>query len=89
VLDRLRMLMARVPVTLDCGTKVAVTCSIGVAQMVPGRTVTDAIAAADRALYAAKDLGRNRVEVAPPPLPKTGFDPTAAAGASLRGVVRH
>lgn len=65
VLDRLRSLMARLPVVLDCGAKVPVTCSIGVAQMVPGRTVQEALTAADQALYAAKGNGRNRVEVAP------------------------
>lgn len=65
VIDRLRRQLARVPVLLECGTKVAVTCSIGVAQMVPGRSVHQAIAAADQALYAAKESGRNRVVVAP------------------------
>lgn len=67
VLDRLRRTMARLPVTLECGSRVPVTCSIGVAQLVPGRTVHEAVMAADRALYAAKEQGRNRVEMAPAP----------------------
>lgn len=66
-LDRLRQTMARLPVTLECGSRIPVTCSIGVAQLVPGRTVHEAIMAADRALYAAKEGGRNRVEAAPLP----------------------
>lgn len=65
VLDRLRRQLGRIPVQLECGEKIAVTCSIGVAQMVPGRTAHEAIAAADQALYAAKEGGRNRVAVAP------------------------
>lgn len=90
VLDRLRGLMARVPVALDCGSRVAVTCSIGVAQMVPGRSVHEALAAADRALYAAKETGRNRVAVAPPPA--AAGVPGAAIAARLhppRNAVRH
>jgi diguanylate cyclase (GGDEF)-like protein len=62
VLDRLRAGLARQPVTAG-GAQVPVTVSIGVAQVVPGHSVQDAIVAADRALYAAKDGGRNRVEM--------------------------
>ncbi|HSV27990.1 MAG TPA: diguanylate cyclase [Candidatus Omnitrophota bacterium] len=90
VLDRLRGLMARVPVVLDCGTRVPVTCSIGVAQMVPGRSVQEAIAAADRALYAAKDAGRNRVMVAAPPADAASPAPEViAARLHPVGAVRH
>ena len=37
------------------------TISIGIARMMPGQTVTSLIAAADEALYRAKEGGRNRV----------------------------
>lgn len=101
VLDRLRQAVARLPLTCESGSRVPVTVSIGVAQMVPGRSVQEAITAADRALYAAKDAGRNRVQLAPPALPESvqgnpGVAPedvpaelVAAHGRDLRGVVRH
>jgi diguanylate cyclase (GGDEF)-like protein/PAS domain S-box-containing protein len=40
------------------------TASIGVAKWLPGETTEDLFSRADEALYAAKGLGRNRVEVA-------------------------
>jgi diguanylate cyclase (GGDEF)-like protein len=45
--------------------QVVVTCSIGVASMMSrAETMTELLARADRALYRAKTLGRDRVEVA-------------------------
>lgn len=61
VLDRLRTLMARLPVRLDDGRRAVVTASIGVAEMRPDTPPEAAIARADRAVYQAKSLGRNRV----------------------------
>jgi diguanylate cyclase (GGDEF)-like protein len=41
------------------------TASIGVAELLPGESRDELLARADLALYRAKELGRNRVEVAP------------------------
>ena len=41
------------------------TISVGVASLEPGETGASLLARADRALYEAKDEGRNRVVVAP------------------------
>jgi diguanylate cyclase (GGDEF)-like protein/PAS domain S-box-containing protein len=41
-----------------------VTISLGVATKQPGATMVDVVEAADQALYAAKERGRNRVELA-------------------------
>jgi diguanylate cyclase (GGDEF)-like protein len=65
ILDRLRGIMARLPVMLDCGTRITICCTIGVAQMSPAASVQETIAAADQALYRGKEHGRNRVEPAP------------------------
>jgi len=43
---------------------VAMSCSFGVAEMVPGENLRDLLKRADDALYAAKRAGRNRVRVA-------------------------
>jgi len=69
VAERLRNFVAEMEVPIsdapgaDC---VRLTISIGVTAMIPGHTrdLTDMLAAADSALYRAKQMGRNRVCVA-------------------------
>lgn len=64
--ERLRLAVAGMPLELE-GTRLALTVSIGVASSQGGRATPEAVLqAADRAMYAAKAAGRNRVEAAPP-----------------------
>lgn len=62
--ERMRAAIAK-PLLLAGRGPAAITVSIGVAEMVPGEQATaeDLVAAADRALYRAKNRGRNRVEL--------------------------
>lgn len=64
VLERVRLAVAASPVLLEAGTA-QVTVSIGGAAW-RGDSVDRLIVAADDALYAAKDLGRNQVVMAGP-----------------------
>ena len=63
VADRLRAMLEETPAQIADGGEVAVTASMGLAMIEDDVPVTETIARADRALYAAKDGGRNRVEV--------------------------
>ncbi|MBL8690516.1 MAG: diguanylate cyclase [Rhodospirillaceae bacterium] len=62
-LDRLRERLEDRPVPLPGGKSLPVTCSFGVALMTADAKVDEVIARADAALYKAKNLGRNRVEI--------------------------
>lgn len=64
VLDRLRTMMARLPVRLADGRQAVVTASIGIAAMQADTPPERALELADDALYRAKRTGRNRVCVA-------------------------
>lgn len=88
VLDRLCGLMARVPIILDDGTKLTVTCSIGLTEMESAGSVQAAIETADSALYKAKAAGRNRVMVALGDQPRRrtrAARPRVSAQVELRG----
>jgi two-component system cell cycle response regulator len=64
VAERLRSAIAAAPIMAE-GQALPVTVSIGIASAVAGTLSDDLIAAADAALYRAKNNGRNRVEAAP------------------------
>ncbi|MGE4221475.1 MAG: diguanylate cyclase, partial [Alphaproteobacteria bacterium] len=61
VLDRLREALEQTPVPLPDGGSLPVRASFGMACVVAGLSLREAIERADRALYAAKRQGRNRV----------------------------
>jgi diguanylate cyclase len=63
LVDRLRRHLAELPITLDDGTVLHVTASFGIAPLQPDRSVLEAIAMADQAMYAAKRAGRNQVRL--------------------------
>lgn len=62
IAQRIREAIGASPIHADSGCDVCATISIGLATMLPGRALEEALAAADCALYAAKNGGRNRVE---------------------------
>ena len=66
VVERLRHAVAATPIEAE-GRSLTVTASFGIAsRSVAGENLEHLLTFADRALYRAKDLGRNRVEVHAP-----------------------
>jgi len=64
--ERARAAVADTPMDADSAEgALRLTVSAGVAAWCPGRRLEDVLAAADRALYAAKASGRDRVEIEP------------------------
>ena len=64
--ERVRSLVERATARHN-GLTIDITCSIGVAELPPGGTRDELISAADRALYSAKNAGRNAVRIDGPP----------------------
>jgi diguanylate cyclase (GGDEF)-like protein len=82
IAERLRMHIAGMSIPIDDdarpGTAVRITVSVGVAALDPaGGELTDLLAAADAALYYAKQTGRNKVHVATSDIPLRQVVPTA------------
>jgi two-component system, cell cycle response regulator len=66
IAERLRVALEKTPIPTG-QSEASVTVSIGLAITPVGVSASEAVAAADTALYRAKALGRNRVEVAQSP----------------------
>ncbi len=64
VAEALRLAIAEGPVALPDGRVTALTASIGVAEWLKSEDIEALFNRADEALYAAKGMGRNRVEIA-------------------------
>jgi len=63
--EQLKMLMNNELIDGDCQSDGGVTISVGISVYpIHGKNGRDLIKAADRALYRAKDMGKNRVEIA-------------------------
>ena len=69
IAEKLRARVAAQRTPIDDGDLLCVTCSLGVAACRPGLPAARVLAAADAALYRAKQRGRNCVERAEPPAP--------------------
>jgi diguanylate cyclase (GGDEF)-like protein len=67
VADRLRRMLAQTEVTRPDGTPVGFTASFGIAgvDVVGDEDLADLVRAADRAMYVAKEEGRNCVRCSP------------------------
>jgi diguanylate cyclase (GGDEF)-like protein len=80
VAERLRDMIANTKIPIKEKTTVRVTVSIGIASTIPGRPMEPRtlVSIADKNLYHAKDLGRNRIwfEI-PPPSSITGDEKSA------------
>ncbi len=62
--ERVRQAVRATPVAATAAVQVEVTVSVGVATLEEGESVEDLVRRADRALYAAKEGGRDRVATA-------------------------
>lgn len=69
VAERARRDLESTTVESSNGPAIPVTASFGVAQLISGESIDQLIDRADRAMYAAKSGGRNRVEAAEQPAP--------------------
>ena len=61
VSDRIRRAVEKTPVKIGSSSDIQITISIGLAIRVPDDSMEDILSRADRALYAAKESGRNRI----------------------------
>jgi diguanylate cyclase (GGDEF)-like protein len=62
VAERIRVAIREARITAESGATLRVTASIGIAQRSAGESYDETVRRADRALYAAKSNGRDRIE---------------------------
>lgn len=88
--DRIRLAIEQMRCA-ELGTAVTVTVSIGVAEYLPGETMSQAVGRADEALYAAKSAGRNQVAChgESAPVPSVLPAQQAGSGAAPDHLPRH
>ncbi len=79
--DRLREEFHALDHAAPGGGSFRASCSAGIAFLEPGMGLAEWRERADRALYRAKALGRDRVEIAPQPFSLSSGGPLGAAGA--------
>ena len=72
MVERLRNELQATPVALADGASLRMTVSFGVAQVDGEEALEATLERADRALYRAKEPGRNRVVAADRPIPDAG-----------------
>jgi diguanylate cyclase (GGDEF)-like protein/putative nucleotidyltransferase with HDIG domain len=90
IAERIRHHVSGSPVAVPCGTFVVVTVSVGaVSYPHHGQNPADLVAAADRALYRAKALGRDRVAIGEPSLPTPTLDSGLAGRAPMVDFLRR
>ncbi len=63
IVERLRKKVEKVAIVLTDGNVIHITVSIGIAELKAAGTIDETLQNVDRALYRAKESGRNRVEV--------------------------
>ena len=80
IAERIRHTIAATPLTTP-SVCIRVTSSLGVAELQPGESVDHMISRADRAMYAAKNEGRNRVVMAENPGVEHRFEPAIQVNA--------
>ena len=63
VLDRLRRGLKRLQIRIASRNKINMTASLGVTALSPDAPLRDALECADKAMYSAKNAGRDRVHI--------------------------